>query len=315
MPLHQIAQRRRQFLKSISACGAAAVFAGAALDCPAQSESPEPDHDPDFFALLSDTHIPSSPEVTARGVNMTENLKSVVNQIGALAKRPSNLMVNGDCAYLKGLPADYANLAECLLPLDSLGIHLHVTMGNHDDRKPLLEGLSGKLAGEKTKPVVEGKHISVIESKHANWFLLDSLMKVNVVTGEIGAEQLRWLGAELDKRSDKPALVMTHHNPQFTPPQGGSPWSGVSDTEALFQVLDAREHVKALFFGHSHNWSISRRERIHLVNLLPVAYVFSQGKPNGWVDARLMPKGMRLTLKTLDQSHPNAGEVVDLDWA
>ena len=64
-----------------------------------------------------------------------------VGEITALPVKPAGVFINGDCAYLKGLPDDYANLAQCVAPLSAAGLPLHVTMGNHDDRGPLYQAL------------------------------------------------------------------------------------------------------------------------------------------------------------------------------
>lgn len=111
---------------------------------------------------------------------MTANLQQVVREITTLSTKPSGVLLNGDCAYSRGLPEDYANLAACVAPLDQAGLTLHVTMGNHDDRRPLYAALKTQ---EPERPMVDSKHVTVIETPHANWFLLDSLTQVNVVTG------------------------------------------------------------------------------------------------------------------------------------
>jgi len=304
MPIHRICQSRRRFLQ-MSALGGGAALVFSSIPIVSASET-----DAVSIALLSDTHIPSTADVQARGVNMTENLRRVIAQVvGRKVVKPSHLIINGDCAYLSGLPADYKNLADCLSPLESTDIALHVTMGNHDDRQPLYDALSGQRP---ENVAVMSKHLSVIETPFANLFLLDSLFRVNVVTGEIGKAQIDWLAQQLDERNDKPAIVMAHHNPQFSAPPEGTPWTGISDTEELFAVLDSRQHVKAFFFGHSHHWNHSRRGRLHLVNLPPVAYVFNDSHPNGWVDAVLTADSMRLELQTFDPKHPQAADVVEI---
>ena len=303
MPIHRISESRRRFLQMTAFGGGAALVLS---NVPIVSAS---EIDAVSIALLSDTHIPSSADVQARGVNMTDNLRRVIAQVVGRKARPSHLIINGDCAYLSGLPADYQNLAECLSPLEPTDIALHVTMGNHDDRQPLYDALAGQRP---QKAAVMSKHISVIETPFANLFLLDSLFRVNVVTGEIGKEQIDWLAQQLDERSDKPAIVMAHHNPQFSAPPEGKPWTGMSDTESLFEVLESRQHVKAFLFGHSHHWNHSRRGRLHLVNLPPVAYVFNDSQPNGWVDAVLTADSMRLELQTFDPKHPQAADVVEI---
>lgn len=306
MPIHRFSQSRRCFLQTT------AVGSGAALTLSTMPFVSAGETDAVSIALLSDTHIPSTPDVQARGVNMTENLQRAIAQIVGRKARPSHLVINGDCAYLSGLPADYQNLADCLSPLESTDIALHVTMGNHDDRQPLYDALSGQRP---ENSAVMSKHLSVIETPFANLFLLDSLFRVNLVTGEIGKAQIDWLAQQLDQRSDKPAIVMAHHNPQFSAPPQGKPWTGISDTDALFAVLDSREHVKAFLFGHSHHWNHSRRGSLHLINLPPVAYVFDDSRPNGWVDAVLTADSMRLELHTFDPQHPQAGEMVEISFA
>lgn len=304
MPLHAAGLSRRSFL----AQGAAALAGISVLRSGWGAESGA---HPNRMALLSDTHIPASPEITARNTNMTSNLRQVVKEITALETRPAAVLINGDCAYLKGLPEDYANLANCLAPLTESKFPLHMTMGNHDDRGPFYDALK---AHKPERPVLASKHITVIETPAANWFLLDSLTQVNVVTGEIGAEQREWLAKALAARPDKPALVMAHHTPQFEPPPEGKPWGGIKDTALFLDLLAGHRHVKAFIFGHSHNWSVEKRGTLQLVNLPPVAYVFGEGKPNGWVLAETSDNGLNLELRTIDPQHKQNGERVALAW-
>jgi hypothetical protein len=72
--------------------------------------------------------------------------------------------------------------------------------------------------------------------------------------------------------------------------------------------------VKALIFGHTHDWTSEQLEGVHLVNLPPTAYVFTAGRPNGWVDAYVRDDGMSLELRSLDEKHPEHGQKVELKW-
>lgn len=304
MPLHLSKLQRRDFLV------AGGIGAVSLATSPWSRAAPAVE--PNRIALLADTHIPERPDVSARGVNMTDNLRHVVADLVARAQRPSAVVINGDCAYLKGLPNDYANLSECVAPLAESDIPLHLTMGNHDDRQPMYAALTSQRP---QTPVVESKHVSVLQMPHANLFLLDSLHEVNVVTGLLGEAQLSWLADALDAMSDKPALVVAHHNPQFAPPAEGRRWGGMRDTEQLFQLLMPREHVQAVVFGHTHNWSIDRRGRLHLINLPPVAYVFNENHPNGWVDTLLTPDGIELRLQTIDPEDKRHDQLISLAWS
>lgn len=303
MPIHIPPVSRRAFLASTAAGVASLAIRPAGADSKGA--------DPNRFALLADTHVPANAMIESTGANMTKNMQSVIAQLIALDVKPAAVIVNGDCAFLKGLPADYANLAGLVAPLAEAGLPLHLTMGNHDDREPLYDAIS---AQRPEHPPVESKHVAVIESQHANWFLLDSLMATDVVTGELGEAQRKWLAIELDRRKDKPAIVVAHHNPQFTAPANGG-WNGLKDATELFELLDAREHVKAYIFGHTHQWILSRRGRLQLINLPPVAYVFSPKWPNGWVDAQLRADGIDLTLVAHDHEHPQHGEKTSLNWS
>lgn len=303
MPLYVPPVSRRAFLAR-----SAAALAAVAIGRPALGAETEEN----FFALLSDTHVPSDPATTARGVNMTENLTRTVSQLLALEKKPAAVLVNGDCAYLKGLPGDYANFAKLVHPLSAAGLPLYLTMGNHDAREPLYHAIA---AQRPEQPPVASKHVSVIASRHADWYLLDSLFETDIVTGELGETQLKWLADALDAGGEKPAIVVVHHNPQFEPPPETAVWSGIKDSGALFELLESRTRVKAFIYGHTHNWSIGRRGRLHLVNLPPVAYVFADGKPNGWVEARTQRTGLTLRLNTHDPQHAQNGEIVELKWS
>ena len=302
MPIHIPPVSRRAFLITGSAAAGLAVLprAWAAENSNAN-----------VFALLADTHIPEQPDMQAREVNMTSNLRRVISEVCGQKQQPAGVIINGDCAYLKGLRDDYANFASCVDPLSMADISLHITMGNHDDRGPFYDALAKQRLDN---PPVEAKHVSVVKTPHANLFLLDSLRQVNNVTGELGEAQRNWLARALDEHSDKPAVLIAHHNPQFEAPPDGAAWGGLKDSTELFQMLSDKKHVKAYIFGHTHNWSNSERDGIHLINLPPVAYVFDKGKPNGWVRATLRADGIDLELNALDTSHAQHGQQLALSW-
>jgi hypothetical protein len=89
----------------------------------------------------------------------------------------------------------------------------------------------------------------------------------------------------------------------------------LQDTAELMEILRPRRHVKAYFFGHTHRWDISHDESgLCLINFPPVAYVFEEGRPNGWVHATLQPAGARLELRCLDRARKDHGQVVNLVW-
>jgi 3',5'-cyclic AMP phosphodiesterase CpdA len=300
MPISLPALDRRQFL----ATSTAAIFAAAQARGADGSSPRKPD--PQRFILMADVHMPSKPEMEARGVNMQANFAQAGKDILALQTTPAAAMILGDCAYLHGEAADYALFVKSLEPLRAAGLPVHCAMGNHDHRERFWQALPAEHGEDK---YVDSRHLLVLETPRANWFLLDSLDATNKVPGVLGEEQLAWLAKELDARADKPALLALHHNPDLRPKPGG-----LVDTQPLYDVILPRKQVKALFFGHSHNWHQDVKEGVHLVNLPPTAYVFVAGKPSGFVEIELQDDAAKLRLTALDKQHPQHGQELALKY-
>lgn len=299
-----INRRKFQTITALSSLGLAAGVRGEQVEPPEQQ-----------VAFLSDTHISADPNTEARGIKMAEHLEKVVGKVVDTLPSGSHVIVNGDCAYLKGLPEDYATFAKLMRPIMDANLRLHVTMGNHDDRGPLYQQLSSQKAND---VAVEDKHVDVIRMRDHDLVLLDSLWKVNQVTGKIGSQQIDWLNQFLSSDSNRPVLVIGHHNMQFTPPANGKAYSGVQDTSELTKLLERHPKVKAYFYGHTHRWENrmlrgdgeGKTESLHLINLPAVAYVFDTKQPSGWVHGTFSDKSLKLKLHSLDSSHPNEAEEI-----
>ena len=300
MPIHLPAISRRQFLVR-SLTGGAALALGPELLAAGKRT------DADSWALLADIHLAANPSEVARGINMTDHFTRVSGELLSLPKRPAGVFIAGDCAYNSGQIADYAQVAKLLEPIRQDQMPVHLALGNHDNRERFWEALQQEKAAK--RPVAD-RQVALISTPHANWFVLDSLEKTLSTPGLLGPEQLDWLARSLDANRHKPAVVLIHHNPSTR-----ASVSGLKDTEALFAIIRPRKQVKAYIFGHTHVWQVDRDPSgIHLVNLPPVAYVFREGEPAGWVHATLERQGMRLEVRCLDTSHKAHGQVVNLEW-
>jgi predicted phosphodiesterase len=300
MPIHIPPITRRQFLRN-------AIATGASLLLPRGLWADEKPADPNTWALLSDTHVAGDRAKVAREVNLAEHFETVVREVVALPQRPAAALVTGDCAFAKGEKSDYATFAELAQPIRAAQIPLHLVPGNHDDRSHLRAAFAEAKA---TRRPSADRCISMVRSPHANWFLLDSLDKVNSTPGMLGETQLAWLAQTLDANADKPAIVAAHHNPDNREKPGG-----LLDTAKLLEVILPRKQVKAYIFGHTHVWKVAQHDSgIHFINLPPTAYVFSKGMPSGWVLATLKPDGARLRLHCADRAHAQHGNTVELKW-
>lgn len=300
MPIHLPPISRRRFLTGTLA-------AGAGLLLPRRLAAREPSTGANHFVLLADTHIAEDRDQELRGVKPVPAFEQAVGEILALDARPAGAIIAGDCAFLRGLGGDYATLRGAMKPLRQAGVPVHLALGNHDDREHILAAFPEAKTNVAGSPP-DRKLISVLETPHANWFLLDSLEKTNTSPGLLGGAQLAWLAKSLDARADKPALVLAHHNPSWLLK------TGLRDAEAMLDVLTSRKQVKAYFFGHTHEWHVGQHQDVHLVNLPAVAWAFTSVQPRGFVTAQLHPDGATLVLQSFDRKHAKHGEKIELKW-
>jgi 3',5'-cyclic-AMP phosphodiesterase len=300
MPIHLPAISRRQFLVR-SLAGSAALAINPSLLAAAKRA------DPNSWAFLSDIHIAADPTLVARKINMTDHFAQVSRELLALPTRPAGVFVTGDCAYNSGQVADYAHLTDLLAPIRGDQMPVHIALGNHDNRERFWQALQDEKAAK--RPLAD-KQVALLQTPRANWFVLDSLEETTATPGALGQEQLDWLAGALDANRGKPVLVLAHHNPGTM-----ANVAGLKDTKALFEIIRPRKQVKAYLFGHTHVWHVEQdTSGIHLITLPPVAYIFREGDPAGWVHATLKRNGIRLELRCVDPAHKSHGQVVKLRW-
>jgi len=299
MPIHLPPLSRRAFLSRAAA-------AAAALALKPQLFADTKRVNADSWALFSDIHLAGDTTQIQRGINMAEHFTTVSRELLALKESPAALFITGDCALNSGEKEDYAAVTKLLEPIRAHQMPIHLLLGNHDNREHFWEVLQDEKSAK--RPMAD-KQVAIVRTPRANWFILDSLEKTLSTPGYLGTEQLDWLGSALDKNADKPALVMVHHNP------GLGANMGLKDTSAFLDVIRPRKQVKAYIFGHTHTWKIEQDSSgIHFVNLPPVAYVFHEGDPSGWVHAIVEDKKMSLELRCVDTSHKDHGQKVQLEW-
>lgn len=288
---------RRAFLQTTLLGGAGLVFAGCRTHQPAAARAAE-----FHLALLADTHVPADRANTYRGFRPWENLRAVAPQVAAA--RPEGIVLVGDAARLDGQEADYRELQGLLAPM-ATAAPVYIALGNHDHRANFLKVFPappGQLAG------VSGKHITVIEHPAVRLVVLDSLFNVNQTPGLLGRAQRQWLAAQLPRLADRPVVLCVHHTL-------GEGDGELLDADRLFALVAPHRQVKAIVFGHSHVWALSRRDRLHLINLPAVGYNFSDAQPVGWVDARFSRTGVSLTLRALAGERAHDGQTYRLAWS
>ena len=265
--------------------------------------------DDSLIYILNDTHIGEKHAATSRH---PKHLSQAVRHIISQKKKPAAVIVNGDLAMAAGQPGDYRHFAKLIQPLRNAKIDVHLTMGNHDNRNQFYRVMKNEKSKE---PVVASKHVSVVQTKHANFFLLDSLIKPMTLQGNLGKKQLLWLTKALDAMQDKPAIIVAHHNPCL----GGDPQfflAGIMDSYPLWNILTTRKHVKAYIHGHVHYRSFATHEGIHIINTPATASPRAKLKlaTTGWTTARIKTDHIVITTHTTNEKHPWNKAEEKLKW-
>ncbi|PYI87904.1 MAG: hypothetical protein DME26_04630 [Verrucomicrobia bacterium] len=289
---------RRTFLRASSRALAAFVVAGevtvGAEDSSAQKK-------PVHLALLSDTHLAADPKSEYRNFSPYENLKSAVAQV--IEARPDGAILNGDAARLTGEMGDYEAVKGLLAPLAAQA-PVYISMGNHDDRDNFFKVFENP-AGERQK--VTGRHVLVIAWPALRVIVLDSLLYVNKTAGLLGKAQREWLARYLESSDARSTVLFVHH----TLKDGDG---DLLDVTRLFEMIRPHKKVKAIFYGHSHEYAIGQESGVHLVNLPAVGYNFNDKEPVGWVDAMFTSEGVDLVLKASWGNRSNDGKTISLTW-
>ncbi len=288
---------RRDFIKTSLAAVGALVTVGADSSFSLSRNKKEATR----WAFLADTHIPEDVSDNYWGFYPYQNLQKVIPQI--ISVLPDGVAIAGDLARLEGKLGDYANLKKLLGPVAEK-TPVFMALGNHDNRENFLRVFS-KIEGERQP--ASGKHVVVVNKPPIRLIILDSLFYVNKAPGLLGRAQRRWLQDYLKKCDETPTILCFHHTL-------GDGDGDLLDVPRLFDIIKPIRKVKAVLYGHSHEYGFSEFEGIHLVNLPAVGYNFSDTEPVGWVEARLTAKGGDFTLHVVAGNKEKDGSVKKLAW-
>ena len=235
---------------------------------------------PQRWALLADLHLAANPDTAYGEARPLDNMLSAVRQIEAA--EADGVIVNGDLAWMDGLPPDYDRAAEVLTPLAKRG-PMALAPGNHDRRDHLLRRFEPQALSPEEPP----KAITVIDAAEVRFILLDSLYRTDVVPGLLGQAQREWLTAVLDEGARRPTVLFVHH------PLGEDD-GALLDGDRLLEIVQPRRQVKAIFTAHDHVWRIERRGRLFVIKLPATAFAFDPAERIGWVEAEICACGARL---------------------
>ena len=288
---------RRDFLRTFG-LSAGAILVGGCARMPILRRKPAV---VTRWAFVSDIHVSLDPKEEYRGFCINDNFKTMAEQV--LEASPEGAVVTGDLARLEGREGDYRMLWQLIEPLRSR-LPVALALGNHDDRANFLKVFT-RHVGEPAP--VKGKHVRVVEASGLRFLILDSQMFTNITPGLLGKAQREWLRDYLDRSDRRPTFLFLHHKLSDDD-------NDLLDWDRLARIVVPRKQVKALVYGHSHEYQYDRIKGLHLINIPAVGYNFADEAPVGWVEACLSTEGGVLTLHAFAGNTSDNGKTTSLDW-
>jgi 3',5'-cyclic AMP phosphodiesterase CpdA len=290
---------RRQLLQGGLALAAwtlrpSSIFANELPD----GQPPSCEMDCTRWALLSDTHIAANPRNRFRGFYPYRNLQEVVGQLAC--DPPDGLVITGDLARLKGQIGAYESLKTLLTPIAQQR-PIHLGLGNHDNRDDFFQAFAGS---DNSPRIVEDRHVVTAAAGPVRLIVLDTLRTVNALFGSLGPRQRTWLESYLFACDETPTILFLHHTLN----------SELVDTRRLLEIIRPLAKIKAVVYGHSHQYRYREVAGIHLINLPATGFNFSSTQPVGWVEARLTRTAGEFTLHAIGGDREMDGHTHTLTW-
>ena len=184
---------------------------------------------------MTDTHISADEDELLAGVDTTRTLLDVIAAVNSHEDLELALLT-GDLAETP-TEETYEKLAELLQQVE---LPVYCLPGNHDDPELMWRLLN-------TGNVSTANFITC-----GNWsIILLNTHEPGKEGGYLSATELAGLAEALERSADRHVLICLHHQP--VPIQ--SPWMdrmALSNSEALFRVLDRYNNIRGIIWGHIH---------------------------------------------------------------
>lgn len=175
------------------------------------------------------------------GCDPVAALAAAVEAVQALRPRPDAVLVSGDLAE-HAEEREYDQVRELLAPIDA---PIYVLPGNHDDRAALRRHFD--LPGVNDEPVQYAAELGPLRL-----VVLDT-NRPGEDPGDLDAQRLAWLDAELASAPETPTLLAMHHPPLVTGiPVLDAIGLPAEDRRALAAVVERHPQVRRIVAGHMH---------------------------------------------------------------
>ena len=215
---------------------------------------------------LTDLHLFADPGGRLYGIPTHERLRDGVAHVEQNAGRGDHLVVTGDHTH-DDLPETYAAIREILQPWAD---RTWFVPGNHEDRETLRSAFPDRIAGAGTESITfsftPGGSLCLGLDTHVP----------GQVSGHIGADQIAWVGAEIEAHDPVSVVLFMHHPPILL----GRPWLdriGLAGREGLQDLLLRDERIRLVCCGHVHHESSHSVGAARVVTTPSTGLQFSPG--------------------------------------
>jgi 3',5'-cyclic-AMP phosphodiesterase len=191
------------------------------------------------FIQITDSHL-IEPGARLYTLDPLAQLKACVADVNARHGDAAFCIVTGDLTH-RGTPQSFKAFSEAI---GQLRMPCQLMLGNHDDRDNFRAAFPGQAVDE------NGFVQSVFDKDGYRFILLDTHDK-GFAHGRLCAARLAWLEARLDEARALPVLLFLHHPPM---PVGikRMDQSALQEPEKLAALLNGRDNIRHMFFGHLH---------------------------------------------------------------
>jgi Icc protein len=196
---------------------------------------------PLLIAQISDLHIKRPGERAYETVDTAAALERCIAHLNGFQPRPACVVISGDVVD-RGLEEEYAHLQRLLARLE---LPLAAIPGNHDERRRFRQAFSDQSFAQQSGPANLCMEVGGLVL-----LLLDSSVPGKDY-GELGAETLQWVDAELAAAPDRPALIFLHH-PPFETGIGHMDRQNLRNAQELAAVVERHPRVRLIAAGHVH---------------------------------------------------------------
>jgi 3',5'-cyclic AMP phosphodiesterase CpdA len=198
--------------------------------------------EPIFFIHLTDIHISAPGRTPLFGLDTTEKFRKAVAEIANLQTKPAFVVISGDLTH-DGDTEDYRFLRSLVDETErTLGIPVHVALGNHDRRSAFREGYLNEA------PTEESYYYSFVTNGLRVVMLNTQIPGSNA--GRIDEAQLAWLRDILEQPASRGTIVI-HHHPVIPTPTTLMDDHLLENAADLAQAIEGTD-VIGLLSGHIH---------------------------------------------------------------